>query len=518
MNWMLALLLLGVLLRLWQFGFNRSLWLDEAYLAASFMDRDLLQLLQEPLANNQAAPLGFVVLAKLLTMALGAHDWVLRLPSLAAGLLTLWASWALARRIFPHPTAQMAFVGLMALSPVLVYYSSEFKQYAFDVLAAVSLVWLAVCTDQQRRWRDAAVLALAGALAIWFSHASLFVLAGVGIVLWIETVRQRDRAAWMAVSGMGLLWLASFAVNHAITLQSLTGNQSLLGFWSFAYAPMPPSSLAEWHWYLNSALGLVYLSIRHVGVAHHGEMTAWFDVLNHVLLLLCVLGSVALARRSPRAAAISLVTLMAVLVASSLHLYPFRSRLILFLVPLVHLGLAALVQAALDSRQLPWPRALAGALVACVLLVPAAGSLKVLLRPHNDQDIKGALEQVVTQMKPGDGFVIDSMTHKAFSFYVRDHGLTEAPLLLFRPTINQAHDALASVRRLCREHTMKRSWVIVTHRHRDRMAYLDHLSSVAPPLSHWEGGGAVVRLYDFRGSAYCARYSDPARDAQSLPS
>lgn len=508
--WDIVLLLAGVALRLRQFAFNRSLWLDEAYLAASLMDKDLSQLMLEPLANNQAAPLGFIAIVKGLTMVLGVHDWVLRLPALAAGLLTLWASWALARRLFDDPIARATVVGLVAFSPVLVYYSSEFKQYALDVLAVATIMWLVVRTDVAHPQRGIWPLALAGSLAIWFSHASLFVLAGAGTVLWVEAARRRDRAAWLAISAMGLLWAISFAANHALSLRNLTGNQHLLDFWFFAYAPFPPTSLADWHWYITSALGLVYLSLRHVGVAHHGEMPGWFDPLNHVLLALCLLGWLALARRSPRAGAVGLVTLLSVLVASSIQLYPFRSRLILFLVPLTLLGLASLVQTIRDSRHQPRASTASWTLACLLLLVPAAQSTPVLFNPHNDQDIKAALNQVLGALKPGDGFLIDSMTHKAFSFYAPERGLADTPLLVFRPTKNQAHDALASVRRICTQRTMQRSWVIVTHRHRDRIAYLDRLSSVAPPIGQWAHQGAVVRLYDFRNSELCRRYLMPS--------
>lgn len=509
-QWDTVLLLAGVVLRLRQFVFNRSLWLDEAYLAASFVDKAWSQLLLEPLSNNQAAPLSFVAIAKALAMVFGMHDWVLRLPALVAGLLTLGVSWALARRLFEAPAARATLVGLVALSPVLVYYSSEFKQYALDVLAVASILWLAVRTDLAHSPRGLWALALAGALAIWFSHASLFVLAGAGTVLWIEALTRRRRVAWLAVSAMGVLWVISFAANHALSLRALTGNQHLVGFWIFAYAPLPPASLADGHWYLNSALGLVHLSLRHVGVAHHGEVPGWFDPLNHVLLALCLLGSFALARRSPRVGAIGLVTLLSVLVASSMQLYPFRSRLILFLVPLTHLGLASLVQTVRDTRCLPWPRTASWSLATLLLLLPATLSTQVLLTPHNEQDIKGALDQVRGLRQPGDGFLIDTLTHKAFSFYAPERGLADAPLLLFRPTKNQAHDALSSVRRLCTQQPMQRSWVIVTHRHRDRGPYLDHLSSVAAPIHQWENQGAAVRLYDFQTSAHCRRYSKPS--------
>jgi hypothetical protein len=507
--WVALLIGIGLLLRGRQYLFNRSLWLDEAYLAVNFLDRDLAQLLLEPLANGQAAPLGFLALTKLLTVVLGPQDWVLRVQPVVFGALTLMAAWALARRTLSHGAAQATFVGLLALSPVLIYYSSEFKQYQNDVLATVGLLWLALRFDLQRWRRDALGLAVAGTVAIWLSHSSLFVLAGIGLVLWIDAILQRQRAAWLAVSGMGLLWMLAFAVHHTVAMKSLAGNQHLLDFWKFAYAPLPPVSLHEWRWYLDSALALVYLAMRHVGVAHHGVLAAWFDGLNLGLLTLCAAGSLALVYRAPKIAAIGLSVLLVTLAASALHLYPFRSRPTMFLVPLVHLGLAALVQAVLDRRELPARQLLAGVITGAVLLVPATASWKVLRKPHNEQDIKSALTHITRQLSPGDGFVIDSMSHKAFDFYARGFGLETAPTTVFRPTINQYHDAMATVRRLCIEQPMQRSWIIVTHRIQDRASYLNHISSIASPLQRWDGQGAIALLYDFRDSAYCRRYAPP---------
>lgn len=508
---MVLLIGIGWLLRGRQYLFNRSLWLDEAYLAVNFMDRDLGQLLFEPLSNGQAAPLGFLALTKLLTTVLGVEDWVLRLQPLVSGMLTLLAAWGLARRTLPHRAAQATFLSLLALSPVLVYYSSEFKQYQNDVLAIVGLLWLAARFDLQRWQRDAPVLAVAGALAIWLSHPSLFVLAGVGLVLWIEAIRQRQRAAWLAVSGAGLLWVLAFAVHHTLVMKTLAGNQHLLEFWHFAYAPLPPVSPTEWRWYLDSALALVYLAMRHVGMAHHGMLTAWFDGLNLGLLALCAVGSLTLAWRAPRIAAIGLAVLLATLAASALHLYPFRSRPTIFLVPLVHLGLAALVQAVLDRRGLLARRVLAAVVAGFVLLLPANASWKVLRKPHNDQDMKAALLHIASQAKPGDGVVIDSMSHKAFDFYSRAHGAHAMPVTVFRPTVNQYHDAMATVRRLCIEQPMQRSWVIVTHRLQERASFLQHISSITPALQRWDGQGAVALLYDFRDSSYCRKYTAPNR-------
>ena len=508
--WTAALLALGVLLRLRQYLFNRSLWLDEAYLAVSFVDRSLGELLLEPLANNQAAPLGFLLLVKLATMAGGVHDWTLRLVPLISGVTGLFLAVPLARSVLPGTLARNLFVALLACSPVLVYYSSEFKQYQGDLLCSVLILWLGARFQPGRAWRDGLLLGVVGAACIWLSHSSLFVLAGTGTVLWIEMGRQRHRQAWLAVSVAGLLWLISFAINHTLSLRGLSANPSLTGFWELAYAPVPPRSLQELGWYLESALGLVYLALRHTEVAHHGVMPQWFDALNAALLLLTAAGAAALAGVSRRVAGIFLVTLLAVLAASALHLYPFRSRLILFMLPFVFLSLAALVHRIEHQTRFKPARKLALGVSVVLAGVALAPGLKALQDPYNGHDIKGAMAYVATHRQSGDSVMLSTWTHKAYDFYNPGFELDDMPLVMYRQTVNVDHDALATVRRICLEPSSGRTWLIISHRLADQGKFLRILNALSRPLSSWQGDGAAAFLYDFRPSAYCKRYRQPA--------
>ena len=70
---------------------------------------------------------------------------------------------------------------------------------------------------------------------------------------------------------------------------------------------------------------------------------------------------------------------------------------------------------------------LAAVVAGFLLLVPASASWKVLRNPHNDQDMKAALLHIASQTMPGDGVVIDSMSHKAFDFYSRAYGVQAMP-------------------------------------------------------------------------------------------
>ena len=134
-----AIFLIGATFRLSQYIADRSLWFDEALLALNIINRSFSGLAQ-PLDYNQGAPLGFLLMQKLLTLLLGNADYVLRIFPLICGLFSFWAIYALAKRIFVERAAIIAAVVLFALSDRFIYYSSEVKQYSSDAFICLLLL------------------------------------------------------------------------------------------------------------------------------------------------------------------------------------------------------------------------------------------------------------------------------------------------------------------------------------------------------------------------------------------
>lgn len=505
--WLWLIAAVGALFRLRQFVYDRSFWHDETLLGTAFVGRDFAQLVFEPLANNQAAPVGYLVLVKLVTEILGTHEWTLRLVSLLSGLAALALAVPVSRQLFSSSVARATLVGLVAVSPVLVYYSSEFKQYQGDVLCTLLILWLTLRFRPETHRRDALWLAVAGAVGIWFSHAIDFVLAGSGLVLWLEMARRRERAAWLAVNAVGLVWLASFALDYFVALRSVPHNAYLAGFWSTTFAPLPPRTAAELLWFRDSALGLVYLGYLQMGTAFREVLPGWFGGRVYALLALTVLGCVALAFQRVRAAAMGAVTLAAVLGASALHQYPFRARLILFLVPFAFIALAALVQQLHDlplRRAGPW---LAGGLAMAAAWTPLGLSLHTLRHPNNYQDIRGALQHIADHRQPGDHAMFSSWTYPAYSFYASRTGLGDMPQFVYRPTANELHNIFSTVRRICQDPASGRTWVLATNQIvAHNRAFLEALHSASPPLFTLPMEGAALFLHDFRPTAFCQRY------------
>ncbi|HET9906311.1 MAG TPA: glycosyltransferase family 39 protein, partial [Anaerolineales bacterium] len=201
---------LGILLRVRQYLVNRSFWADEASLAFNLANRTFSGLAQ-PLDYHQGAPIGFLLIEKLAILLFGNNEYAMRLFPLIAGIIAIYLLYLLAKTYI----GLSGVFALLAFSVgwYLIYYASELKQYSSDVMIALLLVYLASkCIQEQAQARDFVVLGIIGAIAIWVSHPSVFVLAGVGLVLVIDKVTRKSEIPFAWILIMGLLWVGLFAI------------------------------------------------------------------------------------------------------------------------------------------------------------------------------------------------------------------------------------------------------------------------------------------------------------------
>jgi hypothetical protein len=237
-----ALILLGGGLRVAALLSDRCLWIDEAMLALNLVGRSPGQLLG-PLDYNQGAPLGFLLAAKLAILCFGESEWALRLVPLAASLAGLAGFAWLARRILP-PGAAVLALALFALSPHLITYAGECKQYASDAAVAAGLLAASVGLLGGKGGRRWAVLALAGAVAVWCSHPAAFVLGGIGGSLLSHAAVARDRGRLVSAALTVGCWLVSFGACYAVCLKQLGGNKYLTGYWADHFLPASADAVA----------------------------------------------------------------------------------------------------------------------------------------------------------------------------------------------------------------------------------------------------------------------------------
>lgn len=200
---------------------EQSVWLDEAY-TVHLVRLGLGSMLHE-IPRSESTPPLYYVLAWFWTRLFGSGEIALRSISALAGTGTVAVGAAIARRLGGARAALIAGT-LLALSPLMVWFSQEARAYSLAaLLAGVSVLCLIAYADSDRSawlggWTVAAVLGLATHYFVGF-----IVLAGVVWLLWRRRQRARVRAA-IALVGLTVVALAPLALS-----QRGTGHADFIG-------------------------------------------------------------------------------------------------------------------------------------------------------------------------------------------------------------------------------------------------------------------------------------------------
>ena len=394
-----ALIALGIVVRVARYASDRSLWLDESYLALNLMNRSYSGLLGT-LDFGQGGPAGFLLLEKLAVDVLGDSEHALRLVPFLAGVASLFLFYAIARRLLTPVAVPFALL-LFAVGYPFVTYAGTVKQYAVDVAVALALVYLFLrLVDRPHLGvRSVAILALAGAAAVWLSHPAAFVLAGVGAGAVVVMLLRGDRRGLVALGIAFAAWLASFGAMFMLTLREYAG-------------------LAEATTWYTSSHGSPHRNVyfifndSNLRLLHYAA-----DGLAPVLALLGAVSLWAIPRQRPWLVAGGAM-LAATLAAGYLGKYPAGQRFILFLVPL---GILCLAEGAVRVfRALPRDLAAVFALVvgAVILAPPVKEAVRDLVRPPKPENIKPVLAYLANRWQDGDALYVSSGAQYALRYYL----------------------------------------------------------------------------------------------------
>lgn len=359
------LVLLAAALRIAQWSSGRSIWLDEACLLLNVLERDYGDLLQ-PLEHNQIAPVLFLVLLKAAENLFGPGDMVFRLVPLLLSLAALPWVYPLARRWSGSREVALFTLFFFAVSPFLIRYATEVKQYTADATVCIGLCYWLTAPRQVYATREQVLLALAGLLAIGLSNIAVLVMAAAGLFHLGAAVRQPER--WVLVRSVVLpylVWAAGFGVYYALFMYQHPTRPYMEAYWQFAFMPTNPRDTA-WLFWLGDRFGYFFFKIFFY------DFNGWtaLRVALPGYLLLWAAGMVAAWRDGRRTLLFFLFVPLALhLPLSACQLYPFDPRIALYLA-LPHLLCAAYGLTAFAkwlSHQ--WKPAATWAITASLLLI-----------------------------------------------------------------------------------------------------------------------------------------------------
>jgi len=421
-----SLIVLGTLLRLRQYLSGRSLWADEASLAYNLVHRDFLGLIR-PLDYDQGAPVGFLFIEKLLITVLGNIDQVMRLFPLFSGILAIYFFYRIAQTSLKGGLLGLA---LFSVSWSLIYYSSELKQYSSDVMIGLLLIFLAIrCLRENGQARDYLWLGITGAVAIWISHPSAFILAGIGLAMFVAALTKSRPIPFGWLVGLGSIWLVSFGLEYLVALRHLISDDVLQSYWEKAFMPLPPGGTRIW-------LSRTFYSFLLTTLGRTDQ------ILVILFPSLALIGGVSLLFRERSLAIMLISPFFLALLASALQKYPLKDRFMLFLIPLVLLLIAEGLGSVYGIIA-KWQRGVAGAVyilpALALLFLSATVTLEFVREPFIGSDIKPVMEYVANHKQENDSIYVFYTTDPVVDYYAPFYGLENQNIVFgYRSSLKRA--------------------------------------------------------------------------------
>ncbi len=197
--WALAgLTVLGVAVRFASVGLQ-SYHHDEVITAARVLPGSFIHMLREVKASESNPPL-YYVLAWGWAKLFGTGEAGLRSLSALFGAATVPVAYFVGRELSSR-RAGLVVAAIVAVNPMLIWYSQEARSYAVLVFfGALSLLFFAR-TLRTRDGRDLALWALASALALCSHYFALFAV-GIEAAWLLIALRDRLRPVMLAVGGV----------------------------------------------------------------------------------------------------------------------------------------------------------------------------------------------------------------------------------------------------------------------------------------------------------------------------
>ena len=278
-----VLLATGLVLRL--VGLGGDLWHDEIFTLLDFVRPALGQIVTDYSDDNQH--LLFSVFAHLTTSLLGESSATLRLPAALFGVLSLWASFRLARLLVSDAEA-LVLTALLTFSYHHIWFSQNARGYTGLLLATVlSTELLLRCLWQGGR-RDQIAYALAVAFGMGIHLTMVFVVIAHFLLILVLIARGSLRG-WQRLRPLYPLVIAT---TFTLQLYALVVAQTL----RFYLQPSAGVTTADVEW--KSPIWMINETLRGLDL---GLAFGWIGVLAALLVLGA--GLVSLARRAPLATA-----------------------------------------------------------------------------------------------------------------------------------------------------------------------------------------------------------------------
>ncbi|CCY24294.1 putative uncharacterized protein [Brachyspira sp. CAG:484] len=387
---LIIVLAVGCILRILFYSYSRPFWNDECALALNILNTWNYF---KPLEYGQAAPQLFMYGSKLAYYLLPSKELALRIIPLFSSLGSLIVFYLAAKRFLIKHISLFSACLLFSICYPLCDYAQQFKPYSTDVLISLLVILSYFYIDKFVNLKTKLLYGLFYGLAIWFSFPSVFTVISVYLTYFIFNPKKFKQIA-VSLLPFGIS-LAGLYIANA----NLMGSSYLHNYWQYAF-------INKGFW------AFMELLIDNIGYVFGYGLPLF-------LILISILFMVFKDDNRRESNFLLCCPVLIVLICSYFEIYPFSTRLILFLIPVFILLGAKLF----DYINIPVKCVYYTAVILLSLMLIAPASLysfnKIFLKTYDDEDIVTALKLTQNNIKKEDVIYISDGNSILYEYYKR---------------------------------------------------------------------------------------------------
>jgi hypothetical protein len=470
----------GVLLSLFQFLYNRSLWLDEAMLALNIIHKNSFELLK-PLDYSQVAPVLFLQIEKLFSMLLPNTEYGLRIFPLFCFWASLYFFYKIIKKQLHNGYAIIFALSLFVFNRTLIIYSSEVKQYMTDVLVLLGMFYF-VLKDYKKEKNKYYVLGIVGVIAVLMSNVAPVILFICGFYLVFDAVFVEKKVKIIPLVSVFAAWSGIFLVYYIFFIYKHPTQEIMIKFWSKANAFLPHDSVKNICTFFTGKTAMIIYTLIPA-----------MRIIRYSLILFLLTGIIGLTgHKKPKLIILTCGPILLQLFLSTFQLYPFDIRLILYTLPCIMIicsvGFEMIIKMMFSDLKIERFRLLA-------VIVPALFFLlgrPVLLKR---EEIKKSIQYIQENNTDNEPVYIYYGALRAFQYY-NDIGFIKIQAPVINGTANRDNKE-AYMDELGKLHG--KNWLLFSHVMLDEEKFIiNRLDSIGhDSINAFQTSGSSAYFYDF---------------------
>ena len=396
----------AVITAIYFYSFGRPFWIDESALALNCIGRNNFFTM---LSHQQAAPPLFLHLAKIFYYLPVKAEYSLRIVPLVSYIVALPLMYALINKIFKNTHSKIIAFILFAFNYRVLYYAEEFKQYSSDVFIFLLIITSYLYIDSQKITKNQKIVygALL-AISLWFSNAAAIAIAGIGIIYLYKLYKKE--CTFKDYTIVFLPSLLSVCAYYFI-MQSTVYSEDLHNYWQDSF--------------LFSSGYYNFLKVMNRNAKFYFTSNYYIPAF---IILLGFIKSI-LERKF-----IIVVPVLILMIISSMKLYPFSERLILFLFPFIAIYIADIC----DYKNKIASNVLTIIVALSVVIPNTLYSIEqIYSKTYYYEDIYTPLKTAKKLMENGDKLLIDDSEGWSFRYYNKYFKFKRKNFILLSRNINE---------------------------------------------------------------------------------